>query len=1552
MDDSLTPRDRRKAALHEIHRDRLSPILDDGLAPLFWSPASLDRTSAWFGHVPFAQWLVNATHPNVLVELGTHAGVSYSAFCSTVARGNLNTRCFAVDTWKGDDHAGHYPEQIYVGFSRFNEANYGSFSTLLRKTFDDAVEHFADGTIDLLHIDGFHTYAAGSHDFNKWKPKLSDRAIVLFHDTNEYKDGFGIWRLWQELKQQFPTFEFLHSHGLGVLCFGNHAHPAAMELCNLDHESANKLRERFQIIGDRWTLDARLQRQSAEIEARLGKQAKEEASVQKRQETTAIERADLLQANEGLKSELESLARLRDEEARGSAARIASLEEEAGRRDEAARGSAARIASLEEEAGRRDEEARHSAARIASLEQEKIALLSSTSWRVTAPVRAVKRMAISRGYLRRLAVNLSRGVYERLKLGRFIDRPIAGAPIRAARQIVIKAEPPAVSLTVGPSALPNPSTLFAAAQSSTFTAQPRALSKHRLEIRALLEKSLDRAIGDPSEAAVAYAQNLVAKSSWQPKISVVMPTWNRELTVINALRSALEQSLPPFEIIVSDDGSTDKTLEAIAANFPQQMASGQIKILSNKHGGVSAARNAALTATTGDLISYLDSDNAWRPHFLLLMATAFIESDEMEIGYAGLLQENLGDGRTLIRGRDFERTHLLQSNFIDLNVLVHKRKLYQQFGGFRRDLKRLVDWDLIIRYTQTYWPFYLPFIGVDYKLSPSLNNITNTQPLQENYSKVALANRPERISLGVEPLKLAYFVYDYPALSQTFVLAEIGELLKRGIDLKVYYSVRPDIIAEVDFEVESHQVANADELARLFVQHDRNICHSHFAYPGVTNFVRPACQVTGVYYTFMPHAVDIFHESNRKRSKVGELGADPLCLKVMVYGDHHRNFLESQGVPREKIAYTFQAVNLSEFENVRANRQNAVKNSKFKIVAIGRFIEKKGFGDLIRAMGLLNGSDIELDLYGYGPLEDDLRSLVMRLQLNNVNFRGVVKGIDALADAYAKADMLAVPCVEAKNGDIDGFPTVILEAMTAGVPVLTTAVSAIPDYVRDGVEGMVIPPHDPQAIASAITAFRQSTLAHKSAMLSRAMALVERMVGVEKTVQRLLDVWLGYKVDIILVTFNNKKYENRRETLEILRRVFAHTTTNFRLTVVDNNSDEDFWNEVVAQVKGRPNVQLIRKRENVFCGPASNIAIARSDAEFIIYLCSKEGFIKEHGWERTLIDMMRRQPDIGLGGHLSHLPKHILGSEFARHPAFHLFRNTEFAKGNPSRRFGHIQGGAKIIRRSMFETVGGYNDATPQDNMDVELSYCFESQGFKLSHLDDVASVTRKTLPGLEAILDEKTIVAHPLDVENVKTRLDSLKSPAGRLCNMCGGSFAEFKASPAYGPAVQCPACASLPLERLVYRALANAHYIYRGGNLAILAKTKALPRKTSGRMFKSVINLENQADFMRSIQATEGLSCVVVDSDFVSGDEREFWTLLARKIDANGEVLVVEPHEGRLIAGPGELARFSEVLAERAMTSEVAFFDMTSQKSGYDKRRLRRITISAVAIAHAAAV
>lgn len=155
--------------------------------------------------------------PSLLVELGAFYGESYFGFCQALDENAIRCRCYAVDTWAGDEHGGQYGEEIYSDVAAYNREHYASFSHLLRMTFDEALSSFSEASIDILHIDGFHSYEAVRHDFESWLPKVRPGGIVLLHDTSIRSDEFGVWRFLEELRSRFAAFEFTHSAGLGVI---------------------------------------------------------------------------------------------------------------------------------------------------------------------------------------------------------------------------------------------------------------------------------------------------------------------------------------------------------------------------------------------------------------------------------------------------------------------------------------------------------------------------------------------------------------------------------------------------------------------------------------------------------------------------------------------------------------------------------------------------------------------------------------------------------------------------------------------------------------------------------------------------------------------------------------------------------------------------------------------------------------------------------------------------------------------------------------------------------------------------------------------------------------------------------------------------------------------------------------------------------------------------------------------------------------------------------------------------------------------------------------
>ena len=177
------------------------------------------KQSAWLGHAPFMKFIFREFKPKVFVELGTHNGFSYFVGCQSIVECGLDCKAFAVDHWIGDAQAGFFNQTVYDQVVETNE-EYKHFSTLLKMSFSNATEVISDSSVDLLHIDGYHSYESVSEDFFSWLPKMTANGVILLHDIHVRRNTFGVYKLWAEIKKKYQTMEFVGSHGLGVVFLG------------------------------------------------------------------------------------------------------------------------------------------------------------------------------------------------------------------------------------------------------------------------------------------------------------------------------------------------------------------------------------------------------------------------------------------------------------------------------------------------------------------------------------------------------------------------------------------------------------------------------------------------------------------------------------------------------------------------------------------------------------------------------------------------------------------------------------------------------------------------------------------------------------------------------------------------------------------------------------------------------------------------------------------------------------------------------------------------------------------------------------------------------------------------------------------------------------------------------------------------------------------------------------------------------------------------------------------------------------------------------------
>ena len=173
--------------------------------------------STWMDHMAFGYDLVAEIRPRLTVELGTQGGLSFFSFCQALKEHHIDGIAYAVDTWEGEEHAGDYGEDVFASVRDHARSEYAGQAYLMRMLFEEALGHFSEESIDLLHIDGLHTYDAVKEDFANWYPKVKPGGIVLFHDVYARMMDFGVWKFWEETAPQYDSFEFKHGYGLGVL---------------------------------------------------------------------------------------------------------------------------------------------------------------------------------------------------------------------------------------------------------------------------------------------------------------------------------------------------------------------------------------------------------------------------------------------------------------------------------------------------------------------------------------------------------------------------------------------------------------------------------------------------------------------------------------------------------------------------------------------------------------------------------------------------------------------------------------------------------------------------------------------------------------------------------------------------------------------------------------------------------------------------------------------------------------------------------------------------------------------------------------------------------------------------------------------------------------------------------------------------------------------------------------------------------------------------------------------------------------------------------------
>jgi glycosyltransferase involved in cell wall biosynthesis len=317
---------------------------------------------------------------------------------------------------------------------------------------------------------------------------------------------------------------------------------------------------------------------------------------------------------------------------------------------------------------------------------------------------------------------------------------------------------------------------------------------------------------------------------------------------------------------------------------------------------------------------------------------------------------------------------------------------------------------------------------------------------------------------GRRALRVGYVLWSWPVVSHSFVINEVRWLQRHGIDVHVMHAAapaHPDRPATLDFEVDTVCAPTLDDMAREGRRRGITHLHTHFFHPTVPTFTQPLADRLDLPFSFMGHGIDLFDRSALAAARLPEVGRSSRLHTVFAPGTFHGDFLIAHGVPAERVL-TCRAMSDLAFFDDGLERTGPIR----RVAAIARFVEKKGLATLVEAMRFYDGPTLDVRLHGYGPLDQELRR-----QAADVPCVSIEEGPQtpaATREILAGADLFVLPCRTTASGDSDGLPIALMEAMAAGVPVLTTAVASIPDLVKDGETGFLVTPSDPGALAGAL----------------------------------------------------------------------------------------------------------------------------------------------------------------------------------------------------------------------------------------------------------------------------------------------------------------------------------------------------------------------------------------------------------------------------------------------------------------------------------------------------
>ena len=623
----------------------------------------------WHRHFNFGFDLIRCLEPKSVVELGVHKGDSYFCFCESIKQLSLDSKCYGIDTWKGDQHSGNYEEEVYQEVERFNKEFYANFSYLVRDRFESAINQFSSESIDLLHIDGCHTYEAVSNDFNTWIKKVKTNGIILIHDINIRHKDFGAWRLWEELQKDFPNITFNYGCGLGVILNNQGAKHFRVGDFLLRDCAMPFISEAYSICYEKISLEEQLKDQkfkSNEMESKLNFQLENSRiQLQKLNEENSnltVKSHFLKEKNDSLKKKCEAkndeIKKIKRSKKMISKAREI-LETKFNLLSEQKR--------IESEETNREIIAIKNAN---SLLADKVKrMTNSFSWKVSSPLR----------YLRRICESLAK----------FNDKDCFDPEFYLSFYADIRNE-------LGSDHKKAYRHYLDYGKKEGRSANAKQLSESKsIEYTNWISKY------DCEESGFHKSfKSLVCDLEKQPLISIIMPIYKTETTLLKkAIDSVLNQIYQNWELCIVDDFSNDPEITDLVEFYLGKDRRIKFRQL-DENKNISAATNEGIKIAKGDFIGFLDHDDELRDTSLLHIAEAVNSNPNVKLIYTDEDKIDM-DGNRMdpFFKPDWNPDLILSQNYI-CHLLCIEKKILNDAGGFDKSLSGCQDWDIILRVTE------------------------------------------------------------------------------------------------------------------------------------------------------------------------------------------------------------------------------------------------------------------------------------------------------------------------------------------------------------------------------------------------------------------------------------------------------------------------------------------------------------------------------------------------------------------------------------------------------------------------------------------------------------------------------------------------------------------------------------------------------------------------------------------------------------------------------------------------------------------------------------